>query len=298
MAIGAIEKMGDRTAESWQAVLSHFPKLRYVVSDLARGLIKGVQLSGNLLHQGDLFHFFRDVGRTTQRLERHLQRLLKEETDAWDKWCAGRIYTPTLENTLAKINTFLAQMEQYYQTIERLSDAFWPIMDNGHLLTEKQAKLILAEVRRRLSSLVDALGLADLIKQVQKAQTHCLSYLREISYQLGRLVSPLPGTLPIPKNQFLRLAIQDVCLRYAFWQGTRLHDEYLQLWETLWPLGDHLATFGSLVRQVEKILYTPKRASSLVESFNSKLRTVQYIKKHVSQVLDSRVAENTSGYWH
>ena len=38
MAIGAIEKMGNRTANSWQAVLSHFPKLRYVISDLARGL--------------------------------------------------------------------------------------------------------------------------------------------------------------------------------------------------------------------------------------------------------------------
>ena len=55
-------------------------------------------------------------------------------------------------------------MEQYYQTIERLSLAFWPIMDNGRLLTEKQAKLILTEVRSRLSSLVDAFGLADLIK--------------------------------------------------------------------------------------------------------------------------------------
>ena len=236
MAIGAIEKMGNRTAESWQAVLSHFPKLRYVVSDLARGLIKGVQLSGNLLHQGDLFHFFRDVGRTTQRLERH--RLLKEETDAWDKWCAGRIYTPTLENTLAKINTFLAQMEQYYQTIERLSLAFWPIMDNGRLLTEKQAKLILTEVRSRLSSLVDAFGLADPQKQVRNAQTHCLSYLREISCQLGRLVYPLPETLRIPKNQFLRLAIEDVCLRYAFSQGVQVHREYLSLWEMLWPLGN------------------------------------------------------------
>ena len=281
MAIGAIEKMGNRTAESWQAVLSHFPKLRYVVSDLARGLIKGVQLSGNLLHQGEMFHFFRDVGRTTQRLERH--RLLKEETDAWDKWCAGRIYTPTLENTLAKINTFLAQMEQYYQTIERLSLAFWPIMDNGRLLTEKQAKRILTEVRSRLSSLVDAFGLADLIKQVRNAQTHCLSYIREISRKLGQLVATLPDTLPIPKSHLLRLAIEDVCLRYAFWQGARVHDEYLQLWETLWPLGDYLATFGSLLRQVEKILYTPKRASSLVESVNSKLRTVQYIKKQVSQ---------------
>ena len=101
MAIGAIAKMGNRTAESWQAVLSHFPKLRYIVSDLVRGLIKGVQLSGNLLHQGDLFHFFRDVGRTTQQLERHLQRILKEEANAWDKWYSRRIYTPTLEKIYA-----------------------------------------------------------------------------------------------------------------------------------------------------------------------------------------------------
>lgn len=283
MAIGAIEKMGNRTATSWQAVLSHFPKLRYVVSDLARGLIKGVQLSGNLLHQGDLFHFLREVGRTTQQLERRLGQVLKEETDAWDKWCAGQIYTPTLENTLAKADTLLVQMEQYYQAIERLSDAFWPMTDEGRLLTEKQAKLILAQVIQRLSPLGDALELANLVKQVRKAQTHCLTYQREISYQLGRLVATLPETLLIPKNQFLRLAIEDVCLRYALMQGAKVHPQYLALWETLWSLGDHLATFGSLVRQVEKILYTPKRASSLVESFNSKLRTVQYVKKHVSQ---------------
>ena len=283
MAIGAIEKMGNRTAESWQSVLSHFPKLRYVISDLARGLIKGVQLSGHLLHQGDLFHFFRDVGRTTQRLERYLQRLLKEEADAWDKWCTGQIYTPTLETILAKVDTFLAQMEQYYQAIERLSDAFWPIMDNGRLLTEKQAKLILAQVIQRFSSLDDALRLAALVKQVRNAQTHCLTYLREISYQLGRLVVTLPQTLRIPKNHLLRLAIEDVCLRYALMQGAKVLPQYLALWQTLWSLGDYLATFHVLVRQVEKVLYTPKRASSLVECFNSKLRTVQYVKKQVSQ---------------
>jgi hypothetical protein len=283
MAIGAIEKMGDRTANSWQAVLSHFPNLRYVISDLARGLTRGVQLSGNLLHQGDLFHFLRDVGRTTQRLERHLERILKAEADAWDKWCSGRIYTPTLERMLAKVDTFLEQMEHYYQAIERLSDAFWPMTKEGYLLTERQAKQILADVAQRLSVLEDVLDVKLLIKQVQKAQNHCLAYLREISYQLGRFVLTLPEGLPIPKNQFLRLAIRDVCLRYAFWQGTMVHHEYLQLWEALWPLGEHLAIFGDLVLKVSKLLYTPLRASSLVECFNSKLRTAQYVKKHVSQ---------------
>ena len=155
-----------------------------------------------------MFHFFRDVGRTTQRLERHLQRLLKEETDAWDKWCAGRIYTPTLENTLAKINTFLAQMEQYYHTIERLSLAFWPIMDNGRLLTEKQAKLILTEVRSRLSSLVDAFGLADLIKQVRNAQTHCLSYIREISCTTGTIGLSTPRNAPDTEEPSLAIGHQ------------------------------------------------------------------------------------------
>ena len=140
-----------------------------------------------------------------------------------------------LKLVLAKVDAFLMQMEQYYQAIERLSLAFWPMMDNGRLLTEKQAKLILAEVRSRLSPLVDALGLAELIKQVRKAQTHCLTYIREISRKLGQLVATLPDTLPIPKSHLLRLAIEDVCLRYAFWQGARVHFGH---WEIIWQ---HLA---------------------------------------------------------
>ena len=155
------------------------------------------------------------------------------------------------------------------------------MMEADEFLTEGQAQQIIADVVQRLNAL--DLGLKSLIKQVRKAQSHCLAYLREISCQLGQLANPLPEMLPIPKHQFSRLAIRDVCLRYAFSQDAQVHREYLALWKMLWPLGGHLATFHSLVRQVTKILYTPQRASSLVESFNSKLRTVQYIKKHVSQ---------------
>lgn len=237
---------------------------------------------GNLLHQGDLYHFLRDVGRTTQRLERRFERMLKREAEAWDNWCKGRIYIPTLEKVMAEVNVFLEQMEQYYQAIERLSDAFWPVTDDGRLLTEKEAKRILADVVQRLNALSSVFALESLIKQVRKAQVHCLTYLKDISHRLGRLVSSLDDKLPIPKNQFLRLAIREVCLN-ALMQGFAVQREYATLWEVLWPLGDHLATFHCLVRQIEKIIKMPRRASSLVECLNSKLRKVQHVKKQVSQ---------------
>jgi len=184
---------------------------------------------------------------------------------------------------LAKVNRFLEQMEQYYQAIERLSDAFWPITNDGRLLTEAEAKRILADVIGRLNPLSEFFALETLIKQVRKARQYCLVYLKEVSHRLGRLVSTLEEEIPIPKNQFLRLAIREVCLRKALMRGACVQHEYVMLWEKLWPLGDHLAEFNRVVRQVEGVLHTPKRASSLVESLNSKLRKVQHVKKQVSQ---------------
>ena len=50
------------------------------------------------------------------------------------------------------------------------------------LLTEGQARQIITDVVQRLNAL--GLGLKFLIRQVRKAQSHCLAYLREISCQL------------------------------------------------------------------------------------------------------------------
>ena len=55
----------------------------------------------------------------------------------------------------------------------------------GELLTEGQARQIIIDVVQRLNAL--DLGLKSLIKQVRKAQSHCLAYLREISYQTGAI---------------------------------------------------------------------------------------------------------------
>ena len=283
MAIGAIEKTPDRTGESWLGILSGFPKLRYVISDLASGLIKGIKLKGNLIHQGDLFHFLYDVEKTTQRLERRFEQMLKQEEEAWDNWCKRKIYTPTLEKILAEVDKFLEKMEQYYQAIERLSEAFYPITDDGRLLTKSKAKRILADVVGRLRELSDYFDLDTLIKQVGKAQLYSLNFIKEVSQRLGRLLHSSGQALTIPQNHLLRLAIREVCLRYALIHGACVQDEYLTSWENLWQLGENLSTFHHLVPKIQKILFTPKLTTSLVESLNSKLRTVQYVKKQVSQ---------------
>jgi len=70
MAVGACERSEDRTGESWHSVLSHFPNLRYVISDEAKGIGNGVYLTNEtMLHQKDLYHLLSEISRTTRRLE-------------------------------------------------------------------------------------------------------------------------------------------------------------------------------------------------------------------------------------
>ena len=59
------------------------------------------------------------------------------------------------------------------------------MMEADEFLTEGQARQIIADVVHRLNAL--DLGLKSLIKQVCKTQSHCLAYLREISYQTGAI---------------------------------------------------------------------------------------------------------------
>jgi hypothetical protein len=58
---------------------------------------------------------------------------------------------------------------------------------------------------------------------------------------------------------------------------------YRSLWEKVRSLKKLIPLFLQVVSEVKKLLYRPKRASSLVECFNSILRPIQQIKKQVTQ---------------
>lgn len=81
MAVPALQWGPDRTAKTWQEVLSRFPNLQTVASDQGNGILGAVEALG-LLSQGDPFHSFEELSRCLRTLEREAYRRIQEEYDA------------------------------------------------------------------------------------------------------------------------------------------------------------------------------------------------------------------------
>jgi hypothetical protein len=285
MAVGACERSEDRTGESWNSVLSRFPHLRYVISDEAKGIGNGVYLTdATMLHQKDLYHLVSEISRTTRRLECGLGKLLKAEERAWQDWAKGRIYIKTMEKTLATVDRQLELMEQYYQAMELLDFAFCSVTSDYQVNTREHGHEILSAVIQRLQSLTE-LGIDDLIKILEKRAPGCLVFLDQLKHELSCIPVELGEDSGFTAEQIREWAIQEVCLRQAMADdpSDEVFSAYGKLWQNVRSLKKLIPLFLQIVSEVRKLLYHPKRASSLVECFNSILRPIQQVKKQVTQ---------------
>jgi len=285
MAVGVCERSEDRTGESWNSVLTCLPNLRYVISDEARGIGNGVYLtSETILHQKDLYHLVSEISRATRRLETRLEKLLKAEEKAWQDWTKGRIYIKTMEKTLATVDRQLELMEQYYQALELLDFAFCSVTSDYEVNTRKHGHQILSDVIPRLQSLTD-LGIDDLIKILEKRAPGCLVFLDQLQHELSNIPVVLGEDSQFTADEIRQWAIQEVCLQQAMADepSDEVFSAYRSLWEKVRSLKKLIPLFLQVVSEVRKLLYRPKRASSLVECFNSILRPIQQVKKQVTQ---------------
>ncbi len=288
MAVGACERSQDRTGESWQAVLSHFPNLGYIISDQAKGIGKGVYLTVGtpeaILHQRDLYHLLTEISRTTRRLETRLEKLLKAEEKAWQDWIEGHIYVKTMEKTEATVIRQFELMEDYYQALELLDFAFSPMTSDHQVNTREHGHQILSDVIQRLKSLAE-LGIDDLVKTLEKRAPGCLVFLDQLQRELSIIPVELGEDSQFTASEIRELAIQEVCLEHAMADdpSDEVFCAYRKLWEEIRSLKKLMPVFLKVVSAVRRILYHPKRASSLVECCNSILRPIQQVKKQVTQ---------------
>jgi len=285
MAVGACERSADRTGESWHSVLSHFPNLDYIISDQAKGIGKGIYLTDETIqHQSDLYHLLTEISRTTRRLETRLEKLLKAEEKAWQDWAKGRIYINTMEKTLATVDRQLELMEQYYQAMELLDFAFSPMTSDHQVNTREHGHQILSDVIQRLRSLTE-LEIDDLIVVLEKRAPGCLVFLDQLQRELSSISVDLEQDSEFTSEQIREWAIQEVCLQHAMADepSDEVFSAYSELWKKVRSLKKLIPLFLKIVSEVKKLLYRPKRASSLVECFNSILRPIQQVKKQATQ---------------
>ncbi len=285
MAVGACERSEDRTGESWHTVLSHFPNLRYVISDEAKGIGNGVYLTNEtILHQKDLYHLVSEISRSTRRLEARLGKLLKAEEKAWQDWEKGRIYIKTMRKTLATVDKQLVLMEQYYQALELLDFSFCSMTSDYVVNTREHGCQLLSDVIKRLKSLTE-LGIDDLVKVLEKRASGCLLFLDQLQRELFSIPVELEQDSEFTAEQIREWAVQEVCLQQAMADepSAEVFPAYGKLWQKVRSLKKLIPLFLQVVSEVRKLLYRPKRASSLVECFNSILRPIQQVKKQVTQ---------------
>ena len=105
----------------------------------------------------------------------------------------------------------------------------------------------------------------------------------------------MPGLSGIPveleqgseftSEQIREWAIQEVCLQQAMADepSEEVFSAYRELWQKVRSLKKLIPLFLKVVSEAKKLLYRPKRSSSLVECYNSILRPIQQVKKQVTQ---------------
>lgn len=294
LAIGAVEQSDHRDAQDWQVVLEGFGNLRYVSSDLGTGLGAGIGLCAQILrHHPDFWHLVvRPLSRITRSLEAHLERVWDQEAKAIAAQQRpkgqGKLYAPTVARIRGDVEAQFDRMEGYYQGLELLLEAFDPIVDQPgvpHLRTPQEAYMLLNQALALLLG-VDDPKLNAFIQKLEAHREELFSFLEQLHSQMQEV--PLEGIEdPHTATQIRALVLSEILLsrQRARTKDPKVMRAYTHCWKAIVQLGPLQKYYATWRKALAACLYRPRRTSSLVETVNSPLRTLQQIHRNLSQPL-------------
>ncbi len=294
LAIGAVELSDSRAGEDWQVVLERFAHLRYVASDLGTGLKAGIGLCPQILRQQpDFWHLIvRPLSRITRRLEANLDQAWEQEGQAIAQHQRpqgqGKLYAPSLVRIQQDVADQFDRMERYYQGIEHLFEAFDPILDEPgapRLRRPEEAQALLTQALDAFHTVKEA-KLEALIQQLEAHRRDLFHFLDQLHEQLAGV--PLDGVDDPHQAEILRHLVVSEMLLSRQRQHTPTESvlaAYQNVWEQIGQLGALQTYYPAWRTALVACLYQPRRTSSLVETINSPLRTLQQIHRNLSQSL-------------
>ena len=283
-----MQDMYDRKGETWELAMETLKdsglNLKVSISDAGSGLLKGIKSAFPEADiQIDVFHVLRDIGRSVHRFK---ARILKEVAILYD-----------LEKAVAKSKD--PRSAKYKEKKKKLNE----YKENVPMMVEDYDNLTIlySWVQELLSfSGYDSKEVTELMKWLLEEMTVIgkrYNWAFELRTELRRFEERLPATILFLDRLFdsfkrtakyLGLSEEAFRLLYRRSALPKTSDAYMDLTrQALEVIGAE--RFGAVEKALDRSIANVKRASSMVENVNSRLRPYMDMKKHVSSQFYSLV---------
>jgi len=266
-----LEEAADRKAETWEVYMAdrqdHGLQLDVSLNDGAAGLISGIKKARPETEiQRDTFHASYEIGKEFSKVERKAYSAIKEENDLKNRVQSGRSQQKTIEKledakqkAEVAINNFDTIAILITWLKELLGFSGYGLHDTTVLI-----EFILQELGKYRETYP---GLVKECEAIRKAMPSLLSFI-------GRLESKMELCaieLGIPPDAF-RLMYQQLAFGIA---STRYNDMEYEIVIML------MEKYDEARREFQKVLDGTKKASSLVENLNGRIRVYIDMKRVV-----------------
>lgn len=263
----------NRSAVTWQHSMEeqkeHGLGLEVSISDAGTGLNSGIPKAfPNISVQPDIFHELRPVGAELARLERKAEKLIADEAGLEERARAGRPRKKTMEQ-LGQIREKVELAVQEYDLLRILF--CWLVELTGFSGYSFGDACLLAEwvLSEMDTSFPNRLKLLAQTKKLREKLPQLLSFLQRMD--AGFAAAALERG--IPPEAFSMMYQQRACHTSS--------SEYVRM---EYRLGELLGSnYGMARQEFNYILEHTKRASSLVENLNSRIRVYMNLKRMVPE---------------
>ena len=276
-----MQPMNDRTGETWQLAMETLKdqglNLKVAISDAGSGLLKGIKAAfPDADIQLDAFHVLKDIGGAVYRFREHI---LKEVAACYDM---ERAVARARHSRRASIQSKRKKLAEYRATIPAMVEDYDTVACLYGWLHElvSFSGYDLDEVMQLMEWLLDELD----------AVTSRNRWAYELRKEIGRFRKRLPDTIQFLDRLFLcfRRAAEDMelpeeafRLLYRRLGVPEDSDAYCELTcQAFAVIGP--ARFSAAEEVHDRIIGCIKRASSMIENVNGRLRAYMNVKKHVS----------------
>jgi len=264
-----LEEASDRKAETWELYLEdrkeHGLELEVSINDGGVGLLAGIPKAYPEVEiQRDVFHAAYEIGKEISKVERRVYAFIKEEYDLKNRLSSKRIQQKVSEKLEVVIIKVKAAIESY-DTInigytwlkELLGFSGYGIEDTTALV-----EYITYEMEKAAA---DFPGLQKECQNIRKTLPYLLSYIKRLEKAMEQSAQ-IHG---VPKEVF-QIMYQQLAFDKSTCQYKDKDNELAKM------LGDR---YYEIRYEFQKLLKKTKKASSLVENLNGRIRDYIDIKR-------------------